>query len=163
MDLNKLMEKLNEISYGWIDINGTIHTNIVDRIQELYRVSSIEEILTYKVRICFDQVKLERYFLSNEYITKSYAIICPHMGHSFLVLEKDNNYIYFEHSAIKNRGIYYFNNIEDLLKFTIDSFVNRHNITSLTKIKLIEYPPLLPNTTFDEIKAILLSRKGYLK
>lgn len=163
MDLNILMKKMNEITYGWIDINNTIHTNTVEGLQELYRVASIEEILSYKIGICFDQVELERYFLSNEYNTSSYAIISPHMVHTFLVLEKNTQYIYFEHSSIKNRGIYYFDTKEELLEYAINFFAKGHNIKNLTKIKLIEYQPLLPNTTFSEIKDILLSKKEYLK
>lgn len=42
-----IKEKINEIAYGWIDVNGTIHTNTIDGLQELYIVTSIEEILSF--------------------------------------------------------------------------------------------------------------------
>ncbi|MCI8778083.1 MAG: hypothetical protein HFI87_02935 [Bacilli bacterium] len=54
MDLNIFMQQMNEINYGWMDINNNIHINTMDNLQELYRTSSIEEILTNKVGICFD-------------------------------------------------------------------------------------------------------------
>lgn len=156
MDLNIFMQQMNEINYGWMDINNNIHINTMDNLQELYRTSSIEEILTNKVGICFDQVELERYYLSKDYNTSSYAIISPHMVHSFLVLESDDRYIYFEHSSSKNRGIYDFNSKDELLEYTIDCFAKLHNIKNKNKIIQIEYPPLPPNTTFSEIKDMLI-------
>lgn len=156
MDLNVFMKQMNEINYGWMDINDNLHINTMDNLQELYRTSSIEEILTNKAGICFDQVELERYFLSKDYNTSSYAIISPHMVHSFLVLESNDKYIYFEHSSSKNKGIYYFDSKDELLEYTINCFAQLHNIKDMSKIKQVEYQPLPPNTTFSEIKEILL-------
>lgn len=156
MDLNAVMKKMDEIQYGWLDIHDNLHINTIDNIQKLYRVSSIEEILTNKVGICFDQVELERYILGEECNTTSYTIIHPNMSHAFLALEKDRKWIYFEHSSSKNKGIYYFDSKEDLLEFTPNSFAKSHHIKNTSRIMQLEYPPLAPNTTFEEIKSIVL-------
>lgn len=156
IDLYKVMEIMDSINYGWIDINNKIHLNTTIDIQKLYRLSAIEEILKNKIGICFDQVELERYFFREHYKTSSYAIFTNHMVHSFLVLEKNDQFIYFEHSSFNNKGIYIFNNINDLLGYVVNCFIRDHRIKNIDKIKLVNYPEIKPMTTFDEIKEILL-------
>ena len=155
--LDKIMNIMDTINYGWIDVNNEVHKNTIFNIQKLYRLSTVEEILNNKIGICFDQVELERYFFDKDYKTSSYAIFTNHMIHSFLTLEKNNRYIYFEHSSYKNKGVYYFESIEELLEFAVKCFMNTHKIKNIERIKLVNYPPLRPMTTFKEITNILLN------
>lgn len=159
-DINKVMEYMEAINYGWFDINNQIHINTIENIQSLYRLSTIDEIMEHKVGICFDQVELERYFFDKYYKTNSYAIITNHMVHTFLTLEKDNRFIYFEHSSFKNKGIYYFDNIDELLTYVIKSFMNNQHIKNINKLKLVSYEAIKPMSTFEEIKEVLLTKNN---
>ena len=102
------MTKMEEISYRWLDIYDNKHINTLDNITELYRVSSSAEVLENKIGICFDQVELERKLLELDYNVHSYAIFTNHMIHSFLILQDNEQSLYFEHSSPKSKGIYYF-------------------------------------------------------
>lgn len=82
------------------------------------------------------------------------------MVHAFLVIEKDGKYIYFE-PLVLNKGIYYFDEKEKLLQFTLKSFAQSLHIKNVSKIKQIEYPPLTPKTTFEEITKIFLSTSKF--
>ena len=157
MDLELIMKEMDKLNYGWMDINNELHINSIDNIQKLYRLSSIEEILKNKAGICFDQVELERYIFKDYYETNSYALITRNMVHAFIMLEKDNQFIYFEHSSYKNKGIYYFNSKEDLLDYALKSFMDLHNIKDISKVKVVNYPELKPMTTFKEITDILFN------
>ena len=78
----EVMKTMDEISYGWLDIYDKKHINTIDKLTELYRVSSPEEVLKNKIGICFDQVELERKLFELEYETKSYAIFTRLIAHS---------------------------------------------------------------------------------
>lgn len=44
----EVMKTMDEISYGWLDIYDKKHINTIDKLTELYRVSSPEEMLKIK-------------------------------------------------------------------------------------------------------------------
>lgn len=44
----EVMKTMDEISYGWLDIYDRKHINTIDKLTELYRVSSPEEVLKIK-------------------------------------------------------------------------------------------------------------------
>lgn len=151
----EIMEKMEKIQYGWIDINNEIHINTIKDLQKLYRLADIKEIIENKIGICFDQVELERFYFQDRFQVQSYAITSTHMIHTFLTLQSDNDYIYFEHSSAKSKGIYYFNSMDQLLEFAIEQYMIRHKIKKTSNVKLIPYNKLEKRTTFNEILNIL--------
>jgi len=153
--LIEIMDKMEKIQYGWIDINNEIHINTIKDLQKLYRLADIKEIIENKIGICFDQVELERFYFQDRFQVQSYAITSTHMIHTFLALQSDNDYIYFEHSSAKSKGIYYFNNMNQLLEFAIEQYMFRHKIKKTSNVKLIPYNKLEKRTTFNEILNIL--------
>ena len=56
--VEEVMTKMEEISYGWLDIYDNKHINTIDQLTKLYRVSSPEEVLKNKIGICFDKLEL---------------------------------------------------------------------------------------------------------
>ena len=152
--ITEIMDKMEKIQYGWIDINDEIHINTIKDLQSLYRLANIDEIIENKVGICFDQVELERFYFNNKFETHSYAIITTHMVHTFLALKSGTDYVYFEHSSAKSKGIYYFKSLELLLEFAINEFMKRHNLKNKASVKLIPYNKLPQRITFNEIKKL---------
>lgn len=156
----EVMKTMDKISYGWLDIYDKQHINTIDKLTELYRVSSPEEVLKNKIGICFDQVELERKLFELDYETKSYVIFTNLMIHSFLVLHNDDNYIYFEHSSPMSRGIYYFSTEEEAIDDATRRFKENHHIKDSKKVEVVSYPPLEQGTTFSEIKDIVYKEKN---
>ena len=158
-ELEEVMEFMDTISYGWIGIDEKVYVNTIENFIKKYRLSSIEEILKNRIGVCLEQVELERYFLSKSYKTESYALITRHMFHAVLTLEKDGNFIYFEHSSSKNKGIYFFDSKEQMLDYIVTSFMEIHHIQSRNMIDVIFYESLPIHSTFREICNILLPKE----
>ena len=71
----EIMDKMNNINYGYLDINSNVHNSVDDKFSELYRLQSPNEILNNKVGVCWDQVELERYLFSQKNVEfKTYFI-----------------------------------------------------------------------------------------
>lgn len=155
----EVMKIMDEISYGWLDVYDNQHINAIDKLTELYRVSSPEEVLKNKIGICFDQVELERKLFELDYETKSYAIFTNLMAHSFLILHKGETYIYFEHSSPMSKGIHYFPTEEEAVADARRKFRESHRIRDSKKVEVVPYPPLEPGATFSEIKDIVYAVK----
>lgn len=113
---NNIEEKMKDINYGYVNTNGDICT---DDEYINYRLQTPSELLKSKYGVCWDQVELERDILK-DYKIKSYFMVyydnenCP--SHTFIVIEKDNKYYWYEHSWNMYRGIHIYNTLEELLK-----------------------------------------------
>ena len=59
--VNNIMNQMNDIEYGYLDINGIIHSNTDELFSKLYKLQSPQETLKNKTGVCWDQVELERY------------------------------------------------------------------------------------------------------
>ena len=62
------MDIMNDIKYGYLDINGNIHYVIDKDFGSLYKLQSPGETLNNKVGVCWDQVELERYLFDKKNI-----------------------------------------------------------------------------------------------
>ena len=67
---NDIMNIMNDIKYGYLDINGNIHYVIDKDFESLYTLQSPGETLNNKVGVCWDQVELERYLFDKKNIKK---------------------------------------------------------------------------------------------
>lgn len=157
--INDVMNIMEEIKYGWLDINNNIHTGDMNQIANCYRVSSPEEVLKNKIGTCFDQVELERELLKGEKELVSYAVYTNHMVHTFITFRNTDEYIYFEHSSPKLKGTYSFKEKTELLKFVVYGFMSNHKIKDKNRVSLIQYEKLKQWTTFSEIEKIFLKEK----
>ncbi len=158
----EVMEFMDNIKYGWMGTDDKLRDNTIKDIQKFYRVQSTEELLKTKLGICIDDVELERKLFSPNYQTKSFAIITSHMFHAFLLLEKDGIFTYFEYSSYPDRGIYHFLTEEEAIEFALNNFIKRHKIKNRNKLQLVNYPPISPNTTFQELQKLLTSQDNLL-
>lgn len=158
----KVMTFMDNIKYGWMGIDNKVRINTIKGIQKFYRTQNTEEILDNKCGICIDDVELERVLLSPYYPTKSFAIISSIMFHSFLLIERNGLYTCFEYSSYMNKGIYNFLTEEEALEHALKRFMKTHKLKNRNKIVIVEYPPIPPNTTFQELKKILTSQPNLL-
>ena len=75
---NDIMNIMNDIKYGYLDINGNIHYVIDKDFESLYTLQSPGETLNNKVGVCWDQVELERYLFDKENIKFNTYFIVYH-------------------------------------------------------------------------------------
>ena len=84
--IDDILNKVKEISYGWIDSNKIVHHNAKKNFfLENYKLQTIEETLKYKVGTCWEQVELTRYYAKQNnldistllYPSISYVVFIP--------------------------------------------------------------------------------------
>lgn len=78
----EIENKMKEITYGWVDVDGNKHEEVDETYATLYRLQGPESLLTSKCGVCWDQVELERYYFSlSNYEFKTYIIVILKMIH----------------------------------------------------------------------------------
>ena len=141
-ELEKILNKLNDIKYGFVDNNKNIYPDNLNHwdksFGKLYHLQSPEELMKNKYGVCWDQVELERFYLTENNIkSKSYFIIAYdnkiYPTHTFIVIKSDK-YYWLEHSWEPYRGIHEYNTLNDLLNDVKEKFK-----TSLKKNNIYNY------------------------
>ncbi|MBQ2408460.1 MAG: hypothetical protein II309_03410 [Bacilli bacterium] len=125
--MEELRNELNKIKYGWYDNSGKLHKHIDKDYMLKYRMQTSEEMINHGYGVCWETVELEReYFEKNNIPCKSYFIVIAKFRryecHTFLVYEENNKYYWFEHSWDKLKGVYEFDNLDELLDKVILEF-----------------------------------------
>lgn len=122
-ELQIILNKLDDIKYGFVDNNKNIYPDDLKdwdkNFSKLYHLQSPDELINNKYGVCWDQVELERFYLSQQNIeSKSYFIIAydnkQEPTHTFIVVKKEK-YYWLEHSWQSYRGIHEYNSLYDLL------------------------------------------------
>ena len=160
--LDYAMNLLNDIQYGFVDINGDIIINSMEKINIFYCVSSPDDVLKNKVGCCFDKVELERTIFAKYFETSSYALVRFPLVHSFIVLKKDDKYIYFEQSSPKMKGIFTFNSLDELLDYVVNKYIEVNKIKDINKLSLIKYDSLKPGMNVNDLLSIFKESQNLL-
>lgn len=148
--LQEILEKLECIEYGYIDNKKNIYPdnlkNWDKNFGNLYRLQAPTELIKNKYGVCWDQVELERFYLSEKNIdSKSYFIIAydnkTEPTHTFIVV-KSEKYYWLEHSWEPHRGIHEYNTLNELLidvKNKFEDSLKNQNIQNYT-LAIYNYP-----------------------
>lgn len=122
-NLQIILNKLDDIKYGFVDNNKNIYPDDLKdwnkNFSKLYHLQSPDELINNKYGVCWDQVELERFYLSQQNIeSKSYFIIAydnkQEPTHTFIVV-KEEKYYWLEHSWQPYKGIHEYNSLYELL------------------------------------------------
>lgn len=161
-EILKIMNKLNDIEYGFKDANGNnlINSENWDKdFPNFYFLLSPEELLKCKCGVCWDQVELERNLFNDANIDcDTYFIYIDDNknlpSHTFLTFKLNNKYYWFEHSWYDMRGIHEYNDLGTLLndvkvKF-IDSRKNEINLNLNYDIYIYKYNKPKYHITCDD-------------
>lgn len=84
------------------------------------------------------------------------------MVHSFIVLNDGKQYIYFEQSSPKMKGIYKFDSLDDLLSYVLNKYITLNNIKNVDRLSLVKYDKLVPGMTVKDLLAIFESSSNIL-
>lgn len=152
---NELMDYMNlNIVYGWVDHYQNIHENNLRGVRNLYRTSSIDEILITKVGTCIEQAKLIQFFLN--YMKIENKLYCYRKYetdesldekvkmHCFVLYHNQGKWFHFEHTNSLNRGIHPY----ETLEAAIEAEINRHEPDDIRQLS--EIPEIPDGLTFLE-------------
>ena len=159
-NIQKIMNVMEQIEYGFLDDNGN---NICDSVDfnKVYYLMSPEELVNKKIGVCWDQVELERkLFEKNNIKNETYFIYIDDKNnlpsHTFLVYYMDNKVYWFEHSWFDEKGIHEYNNLNELLNDIKIKFVkSRENEVSKDLNVLISNY----NISYDEFYNYIFTQK----
>lgn len=65
-----ILNFMDNIEYGYIDLSGVKHINTLNGFRKEYRTLNVETVLEKKVGTCIEQVLLMHYLLDNLNIKK---------------------------------------------------------------------------------------------
>ncbi|MBP3765599.1 MAG: hypothetical protein J6G98_00265 [Bacilli bacterium] len=140
--LECLMTKMNEIKYGYVIDGVNIYSDLEndkemnEDFPKLYHLLSPDELIKNKHGVCWDQVELERYYLSLDNIVCSSYFIVEYDDkfyptHTFVVVSCNNKFYWFEHSWYPYRGIHEYDSLNELLKDVKLKFSKDKNIDDI--------------------------------
>lgn len=132
----------NNIRYGYKGIDDKIYlpddSNFNSSWYLKYTLQNQNDILKNKVGNCYDLTELERtWFTKNNYEVETYFLIVGinkknnYPTHSFLTYKDNNEFYLFEVSDEKNRGIFKFPNMHELLKYKLNIYINELNLLGI--------------------------------
>ena len=147
--LQFVLDKLNDIEYGFVDNDENNYPDNLkywnSNFSKLYHLQSPQELIKNKYGVCWDQVELERFYLTENSIkSKSYFIIAydnrQEPTHTFIVVKLDK-YYWIEHSWEPYRGIHEYESLNKLLNDVIIKFeesIKKQNVKDY-KLAIYEY------------------------
>ena len=126
-ELEDILRKLDEIKYGWIDINGEVHLNTMKDFRKIYKTMSIETVLDRKIGICMEQVFLthilldqldipNKMFCTRIYEDENFNDLDAHEHmHCFSLCYIGDFVYHIEHANQEERGIYKYSSEEEAI------------------------------------------------
>ena len=124
----ELYKYMNEnIEYGFYGSDNKIHKDIDEDFGDYfpfkYYLMTPEEVLKYRVGMCWEQAELEREWFKKHNIKHKvfFHMICldhpnNYSTHTFLAYEMNSKWYWFENSWFDQKGIHEYDSLEELLK-----------------------------------------------
>jgi len=146
--LEQVMDKMNEIDYGFVLNDKNIYpendSEWSNEISKKYFLQSPEQLVISKFGVCWDQVELERYYFEQENIKcESYFIVeydgIEYPTHTFIIIELNNKYYWFEHSWEPYRGIRKYDSIDSALYDVKEKFMKMLINRNLSTEEIVIY------------------------
>lgn len=118
-----LLDWMKDIEYGWCDKNGKKYIGsdyYGDIFWKDYRLLLPEEVYKKKIGVCWDQTIFEKYVFDRQFSYETKMIFIQQYKistHTFLVYKTENEWLYFENSFNKYKGIHGpYKQISDIVK-----------------------------------------------
>lgn len=154
-----ILKYMNNIKYGWLDIDNNEHIGELKNFRKLYRTSSIEEILEHKIGTCIEQVYLMRILLNKLNIENK--MFCTRIYesndfndneaeehiHCFVLYYLNDKVYQIEHPNLDRIGIYEFKDEIDAINKINDYYVE---LSGGTPRPVTEFYEVIPNISFKE-------------
>lgn len=156
--LKRILDTVNEISYGWYGKDKVIHKfSKRNFFLENYRLQDIETTIKYKVGTCWEQVEYIRYLCELDNIdVDTYIVIYNDDNkiarHSIAITKDNGKYICLENSWIAQGKEVIYDNVNDILNVLIDSYPRMYKIDNMdrSKIEVYKYNKPIPGLSYNE-------------
>lgn len=161
-----ILEYMDNIQYGYLDIEGNKHINTLKKFRRLYKTMTIEEVLEYKIGTCIEQVLLMSLLqdklgiLNKKYCTRIYERKDfnnldeeEHM-HCFILYFIDNKVYQIEHPNRERIGIYEYTDLESAIKEINEYYVKMANGKSKP---VTEFTTISSGLTFKQVNEYINS------
>ncbi len=163
----QLMDLMDNIEYGWLDKENKKCVEMGKKFLDNYRLASPKEVLQNKVGICWDQVELERYYLSRtNWKIKTFCLIYKDGNndptHTFITFEKKNKFYWFEHAWDKCRGMHEYTTLKKMLKDVELQFIKIELKSNVIKQNLLLYEYRKPKSHLNCQEFYDFCQKGKL-
>lgn len=119
-ELLDFLEK--KVQYGFVGRGGKVYLGAEGSMDEEYSLQSPEDVLKSGVGVCWDVAELERsWFEKNGYTHKVVFLVFEKITeegfptHTFLAYNRDDIWVWFEHSFEMYRGLHEYKNFQDLV------------------------------------------------
>lgn len=144
----KMSREMANIKLGYIDRQGNRYVKPQGDFKDNYYLQTPNSVLETGIGLCFDQVELERSFITKLKLDfRTYFMFYQDSNkelgpsHAFLIFKDNNKYYWFENAWYKYKGIHEYETLDDALndikyKFvaTLDSFSeNKFRLYSFDK------------------------------
>lgn len=165
---------MDNIKYGWLDINNDEHIGNMKDFRRLYKTSTIEETLNYKIGTCIEQVYLMHILLdklnikNKMFCTRIYEsndfndVEAEEHMHCFVLYYLNDKVYQIEHPNPDRIGIYEFNNEKEAINKINDYYVE---LSGGTPRPVTEFYEVIPNISFKEFNNYIngLDKEKYVK
>lgn len=162
--LNDAINIMNDIEYGYIDIDKNRHNELENIVSKKYILQSPNELLKTKLGLCYDQVELERFLLQkNKWNIETYYILgksTEYHTYTFLTFEKDNKYYWFENAWKKFKGVHEYKTQENLINDVKNKFI-KYELDGIDNIEIHKYNKPKYNITLEEYNKFCLNGEIY--
>ncbi len=150
---------MDNIKYGWLDIDNNEHINELKNFRKLYRTSSIEQTLEHKIGTCIEQVYLMHYLLdklnieNKMFCTRIYEpndfndVEDEEHMHCFVLYYLNDKVYQIEHPNPDRIGIYEFKTLEEAINKINNYYVE---LSGGTPRPVTEFYEVEPNISFKE-------------
>jgi hypothetical protein len=160
-----ILEYMDRFQYGWLDINDEEHIQSGKGHKELYRTSTVEEMIEHNLGTCLEQVILMSRILTKLGFPNRKFIIRVYRGdekfdyinskiliHSFVLYYKDGKVFQIEHPDPNRRGIHGFDSEELAIKAMERYYQKFYGGYLRPAVEFFDIPKGL---TFDELNAYI--------
>ena len=150
---------MNNIKYGWLDINNNEHIGNMKDFRKLYRTSSLEETINHNIGTCIEQVYLMHTLLdklnidNKMFCTRVYEpndfndVEAEEHMHCFVLYYLNNKVYQIEHPNPDRIGIYEFNSEEEAINKINNYYVE---LSGGISRPITEFYDVQPNLSFKE-------------
>ena len=157
-----ILEFMDNIGYGYIDMDGVVHHNSLKGFRKIYRTSSIDMVLDKLVGTCIEQVYLMKYLLDKINIKNKMFCTRIYEGkdfndmdadehmHCFILYYMNDKVYHIEHPNPNKVGIYEYNNEEEAIKKINDYYIELSGGISRPLTEFNEVPEGLTFKGFND-------------
>ena len=142
----RMTEELAKIRLGYIDKHGNKYVTPQKDFRDNYYLQTATSVMETGIGLCFDQVELERYFITKMKVDfRTYYMLYQDTSkdlgpsHAFLIFKDNKRYYWFENAWYKYRGIHEYETLNEALTDIKNKFMATFDNFNENKFRLYSF------------------------